>query len=174
MFLWPGALWGPLNRPHYLPSLLALILPQPLPGHASKLPFFEHFFSSPCFKETMESLGGSKRLFTIKPQIAFLFQLCFHFLILSIAQDHLWPLECSIFSQLHTLMIQAILSATSLLLVQKSPLKLLWEPSSLNQMIVNFIIPNTSKHSSHSLNISVIFYNLFPHIDKKNLSELRS
>lgn len=85
-----------------------------------------------------------------------------------------WPLECSIFSQLHTLMIQAILSATSLLLVQKSPLKLLWEPSSLNQMIVNFIIPNTSKHSSHSLNISVIFYNLFPHIDKKNLSELRS
>lgn len=56
-------------------------------------PFVNTSAALPAFKETMESLGGSERLFTVKPQIPSLFQLCKHFLIPSIGQDHLWLLN---------------------------------------------------------------------------------
>lgn len=121
MFPWPGALWSPLNRPHYLPSLLALILPQPLPGHASKLPFCEHFCSSPCLQRDNGNSWWIRKALHSQTTNRFSITTLSPFSNSQNSPGSPLTLECAILSQLHAFMIQAILSATSLPLVQISP-----------------------------------------------------
>lgn len=110
----------------------------------------------------------------------FLFHLCPHFLILKVAQGcailfhNSRPL--SMLFYLHPPYSCFCLgNAYSFFKTQPnvtSSLKALLEPSFLNQIIVNFIISNTSKHSGNSLNISVIFYNPFSLTLIKNRPDL--
>lgn len=104
----------------------------------------------------------------------------FSFLVPKVAPGSLWPLRraapftaLSLYSSCSSVcntLPSFPASETPIHSLRLSPnftssLKPLLEPSLLksdDSVFYYFIIPSTSKHSGHSLNISVIFYDLFP------------
>lgn len=128
----------------------------------------------------METLGRYESLFTVKPQTTFPFVLCLQF---PGSQGSPWvplapqtcctfhssqPLFKLFFCLQHPSFLSCLRNSYSFFETQPkfhSSLKPLLEPSLLksdDSVFYYFIIPSTSKHSGHSLNISVIFYDLFP------------